>query len=234
LTKIYLDAGHGGTDSGATGNGILEKNINLAIAKKIGALLEANYENVEIEQTRTTDVFLSLDERTDKANKWGADCFVAVHINSATTPTARGFESFIYNVSPSARTISFQNIMHESIWNQIKSTVGVIDRGKNRANFHVLRESSMIAILVENFFISNSQDASLLKSDSFLDKLSQGYVDGLERFFGLKKKVSPTPPPTTETLYQVVAGTYSNKSNAEAQVKKLASDGYSAYIIEKE
>lgn len=234
MTKIYLDAGHGGTDSGATGNGIFEKNINLTIAKKIQAILEANYQDVEIKQTRTTDVFLSLDERTDNANKWGADCFVAVHINSATTPTARGFESFIYNVSPSARTISFQNIMHEAIWNQIKGTSGVIDRGKNRANFHVLRESSMIAILVENFFISNSQDANLLKSDSFLDKLAQGYADGLERFFGLKKKVSPTPPPTTETLYQVVAGTYNNKSNAEAMVKKLASDGYSAYIIEKE
>lgn len=232
MTKIYLDAGHGGNDSGASGNGIFEKNINLAIAKKIEAKLKATFENIQVMQTRTTDDFISLDARTDKANRWGADCFVAIHINSATTPSARGFESFIYNNSPSARTISFQNIMHESIYSQIKNS-GVADRGKNRANFHVLRESDMIAILTENLFISNSQDASLLKSDAFLDKVAQGHVNGLEKFFGLKRKASPTPP-KTETLYQVVAGTYSDRANADAQVKKLKADGYSAYVIEKE
>lgn len=233
MTKIYLDAGHGGNDSGASGNGIFEKNINLAVTKKIEAILKANYENVEIMQTRTTDIFLSLDARTDKANNWGADCFVAIHVNSSPTASAKGWESFIYNNSPNARTISFQNIMHDAVISEIKSTSGVVDRGKNRANFHVLRESKMIAILTENLFVSNPQDASLLKNDAFLNKLAQGHVNGLEKFFGLKRKASPTPP-KTETLYQVVAGTYSDKTNAEAQVKKLAADGYSAYIIEKE
>jgi len=230
LTKIYLDAGHGGSDSGAVGNGILEKDITLAIAKKIQAILETNYQDVEIKQTRTTDVFLSLDARTTNANNWGADCFVAVHINSATTPLARGFASYIYNASPNARTISFQNMMHDAIVNQIKGS-GITDRGKERANFHVLRESKMIAILTENLFISNSIDASLLKLDAFLDKVAQGHVDGLEKFFGLKKK--PVSSPLPNTLYQVVCGTFSEKANAEEQVKRLASDGYTAYIDEK-
>ena len=60
MVKIYLDAGHGGTDSGAVGNGLYEKNLTLDIVKEIQKKLEENYENVEIMTTRTEDIFLSL------------------------------------------------------------------------------------------------------------------------------------------------------------------------------
>jgi N-acetylmuramoyl-L-alanine amidase len=139
MVKIYLDAGHGGKDSGAVGNGLLEKNVTLEIIKRIDALLRANYKDVEIMQTRTTDVFLTLDERTNKANNWKADVFLAVHINSGPT-SARGFESHIYT-DVGADTKAFQNVMHENIFGQVRAD-GVTDRGKKQSNFHVLREST--------------------------------------------------------------------------------------------
>jgi N-acetylmuramoyl-L-alanine amidase len=232
LVKLFLDAGHGGKDNGASGNGLNEKNVVLELAKRVEAKLK-EYKNVQVLQTRTTDVFLELSERTDKANQWGADAFVSFHCNSAPDSSAKGFESFVYNGSIGPDTIAFQNVMHQEILRQIGANV--IDRGKKRANFHVLRESHMKAILVENLFVSNASDASLLKQSPFLDRLAQGYVTGLEKFFGLIKETRPpTTSPITDSLYQVIAGTFSNRDNAEAQVKKLAADGYNAYIQEKE
>lgn len=231
--KIYLDAGHGGKDSGALGNGLYEKNIVLDLAKRVEAKLK-QYKDVQVLQTRTTDIFLELSERADKANSWGADCFISFHCNSATDPTAKGFESFVYNGSIGPDTIAFQNVMHQEVLRQIGANVQ--DRGKKRANFAVLRESHMKAILGENLFVSNASDAALLKQTTFLDKVAQGYVNGLEKFFGLVKETRPPTnnTPQTGTLYQVIAGTFTSRENAEAQVKKLAANGYSAYVQEKE
>lgn len=226
--KLYFDAGHGGKDSGAVGNGLYEKNIVLTLAKKTEEIVKANYKNIEVMQTRTSDIFLSLDERTDKANKWGADIFVSFHCNASTSPTARGFETYIYPQAD-ARTRAFQNVIHSEIWNQISKTAGVTDKGKKQANFHVLRESSMVALLSENLFVSNSSDADLLKQENFLDKLAWGHAIGLEKFLGLQK----VDKPIEQGLFQVVTGTFSTKDNAEKRVAQLKKDGYESYIIEK-
>lgn len=233
MVKIYLDAGHGGKDSGAVGNGLYEKNVVLDIAKRIESKLKA-YKNVDVMQTRTTDVFLELSERTDKANKWGADCFLSIHLNAATNSSAKGFETFIYNGSVGSDTVAFQNVVHQEVMRQIGKDV--VERGKKRANFHVLRESRMIACLGENLFVSNAGDAALLKNSSFLDKIATGYVTGLEKFYGLERTIRPPTDnePDTGTLYQVVAGTFSSRDNADKRVAQLKKDGYSAYVQEKE
>lgn len=227
-----MDAGHGGKDSGALGNGLYEKNVVLDLAKRIEHKLK-DYKNVEVMQTRTTDIFLELSERTAKANRWGADCFISLHLNGATNASAKGFETFIYNGSVGPETIAFQNMMHQEILRQIGKDV--TDRGKKRANFHVLRQSNMKAMLSENLFVTNAGDAALLKQNSFLDRIAQGHVTGLEKFFGLERIIRPpTDEPTTgETLYQVITGTFANREYAENQLKKLKSDGYNPYINEK-
>ena len=79
MAKIFIDAGHGGTDPGAVGNGLQEKVLTLTIAKKIESLLK-NYENVSVKMSRTSDTTLSLSQRTDAANAWGSDFFLSVHI----------------------------------------------------------------------------------------------------------------------------------------------------------
>lgn len=226
MVKIYLDAGHGGKDNGATGNSLFEKAVTLDITKRINEHLKS-YKNVETLLTRDTDIFLSLAERTDKANKWGADIFLAIHINAATIPSSRGFESHIYT-SPDAKTKALQNVMHETIFKSISADTDISDRGKKQSNFHVLRESKMAAILTENLFITNSKDAAFLKKNDFKEKIAVAHVLGLEKFLGLEKNLPP--PKLSDELFQVIAGTFSQKENADDLAEKLKKDGYEAYV----
>ena len=228
MVKIYLDAGHGGIDSGAVGNGLKEKNIVLDLAQRIENILE-EYKGVQVAHTRATDIFFTLNQRTARANQWGADVFISLHNNASTDKSAKGFETYIYNGSVGADTVAFQNVLHQEIIRKIGRDVN--DRGKKRANFHVLRESNMKAILCENLFVSNSSNAALLKQTSFLDRIAQAYVIGLEKFYGLERIIRP--PTEKSKVYQVIAGTYENYDNAENQVKRLINDGYNAYIQDK-
>ena len=192
--KIWLDAGHGGNDSGAVGFGLKEKDLNLIIVKKIGKLLES-YQNVDVRYSRVDDRFLELLERTKKANEAGADYFCSIHINA--TPSGTGFESFIYN-DASSKSVAYQNIIHAEIMKQLD----VKDRGKKRANYVVIRETKMPAILTENLFIDNQNDNKKLKEDGFLDKIAQGHVNGFVKSFGLKEK----PKPITTQKYTIRSG----------------------------
>jgi N-acetylmuramoyl-L-alanine amidase len=221
--KIFLDAGHGGNDSGAAGHGIKEKDIVLKIAKKMQTLLK-NYENADVIMSRDSDEFLSLAARTDKANKAKADVYLSLHCNSAKTNDARGFESYRYTKANSS-TIAFQNVLHEEIMKEIG---GMKDRGKKQSNFHVLRESNMKAVLSENLFINNAADAALLKQDSFLDKIAAGHVNGLEKFLGLKRIEKPPQQkqPKIEKLYYVQVGAFEDKENADALAALLRKEGY--------
>ncbi|GHS89915.1 N-acetylmuramoyl-L-alanine amidase [Synergistales bacterium] len=91
---VVVDAGHGGNDPGAVGNGIKEKDINLAIALKMEKALQAK--GFDVQLTRRTDVYLKLQERTDIANKANADMFVSVHVNALPPgKNSAGFEIYL-------------------------------------------------------------------------------------------------------------------------------------------
>lgn len=79
---IVLDPGHGGKDFGAVENGAKEKEINLAVAKKLRSLIEKKLKDVKVVMTRTTDVYLTLQERADVANDAEGDLFMSIHVNS--------------------------------------------------------------------------------------------------------------------------------------------------------
>ena len=139
--KLYLDPGHGGTDTGASGNGLKEKEINLDIALQIRDLLTTDYENVQVKMSRTNDSTKSLQQRTNEANSWGADFYMSIHCNFFNG-NANGYEDYIYNLlSDQSRTANYQDILHAEI---IKVN-GLYNRGRKKANFHVLRESTMDA-----------------------------------------------------------------------------------------
>ena len=154
--KVFIDAGHGGTDPGAVGNGLKEKDIVLSIATKLGALL--NGRGISIKYSRTNDTYLSLEERARLANAWGADLFVSIHANSATS-SVRGTECYTH---PTANTAT--KTLSGNVSRAISSKFGISNRGHKEANFAVLRLSNMPAILVETAFISNSSDANLLNT----------------------------------------------------------------------
>ena len=148
--RVFIDAGHGGTDPGAVANGLQEKNLTLAIALKVQRLLVA--QGIEVVMSRTTDKFLQLKEISSLANSSGADVFTSIHINSAT-PTAYGIETFYY---PN-RTIS--KPVADSIQKEVIKTTGAYDRKVKTEDFHVVRETKMPSALVECGFITNKQES---------------------------------------------------------------------------
>ncbi|RAK18232.1 N-acetylmuramoyl-L-alanine amidase [Anoxybacillus vitaminiphilus] len=201
MVRIVLDAGHGGKDPGAVANGLQEKDITLAIVKHIGRIL-GEYEGIEVHYTRVDDRFLELEERAVIANKLKADFFLSVHINAGG---GTGFESYIFNGNVSATTITYQNVIHAEI---VKAVGNITDRGKKRANYAVLRETRMPALLTENLFIDNVNDAAKLKSEQFLLQIAHGHVEGMVKAFGLKKekeKTKVTKPTKTQYDQEVDA-----------------------------
>ncbi|WP_175074069.1 N-acetylmuramoyl-L-alanine amidase [Terribacillus sp. AE2B 122] len=182
MVKIYVDPGHGGSDPGATANGIQEKNVVLAIGTSIRSILQLEYENAEVRMSRTGDTFPSLTQRTNDANAWGADFFLSIHINAGG---GTGYEDFIYStLSDSSAT----GVMRARIHEEVMKLNGMSDRGRKKANFHVLRETNMPAVLTENGFIDNSADAAKMKSNSWIQNVARGHVNGLEKALGLTKK----------------------------------------------
>lgn len=189
MVKIFIDPGHGGLDSGAPGNGLLEKNITLQIALKTRDYLSL-YKNVTIKMSRTTDKTVSLKQRTDMANRWGADYFLSIHINSGG---GTGFESFIYSgLSNASKT----GKIRERIHHKVLKVNELNDRGKKQGNLHVLRESSMPGVLTENGFIDTAADAKKMKDKIWIDKVAKAHADGLAEAFNLQKKASENNEPT--------------------------------------
>ena len=92
---LVIDAGHGGKDPGAIGRKSKEKNINLAVALAFGKLVEQNCPDVKVVYTRKTDVFVELDERANIANRYKADLFVSIHVNSTAAKNGpQGTETY--------------------------------------------------------------------------------------------------------------------------------------------
>jgi N-acetylmuramoyl-L-alanine amidase len=94
IQKIVIDPGHGGKDPGAVGKISYEKDLNLALALKLGGYINEHLPDVEVIYTRDTDVFVELYKRAQIANKADADLFISIHINAAGSPNAVGAETF--------------------------------------------------------------------------------------------------------------------------------------------
>jgi N-acetylmuramoyl-L-alanine amidase len=159
------------------------------------------YQNASVKMSRTGDETVSLQQRTDMANAWGADFYLSIHINSGG---GTGYEDYIHDqLSDSSRTANLQRIIHAEV---IKLNT-LVDRGSKKADYHVLRESTMDAILTENGFIDNASDAAKMKDSGWIENVARGHVNGLERALGLTKKsgttqvsaASTSPPTHTST-----------------------------------
>ena len=228
MVKLYIDPGHGGSDPGAVGNGIEEKNITLQIAIQIRDILLAEYENVSVQMSRTDDQTVSLDARTNAANNWNADFFLSVHINSGG---GSGFESFVYP-GVGRPTVTYQELIHQKVLEQVQ----FIDRGLKQSSFHVLRESNMDAILTENGFIDHSEDAGKLKSSGFLENLARGHAYGIADAFGLPKKANVSNQQSSQSstsengLFRVQVGAFKDKANAEKVMEKMKASGFETSI----
>lgn len=239
LSLIVIDAGHGGKDPGASGNGIVEKTWVLDMAKRVGKHLTDNWE-CKVDYTRTTDKFIEVTERGRIAERKKAKAFISLHNNAFTSASANGFETFRYS-SGKAHDKSLQDAVHASIMKFLKPH-GITDRGKKTANLGVLRTSNNIpSILIEYLFLTNKKEADLLKKASFKDGLAKATAEGVASYLKLKKKSKPKPAPdpnSTVTWSRVQINgeqkaAFSDVKNAVNWVKDNLKAGDTVNIIRK-
>lgn len=162
--KIFINPGHGGKDTGAVGNGLIERDVNLRIGNLVAKYLKAVDYDVTLFQ------YDGLQAICNEANNWHADLFVSIHCN-AFDCCAHGTETFY--VSERGRKLA------SAIQNQIVSSVGTFNRGVKTTNYFVLLNTDMPAVLVECAFIDNPHDAKLLREreDDFARAIARGISD---------------------------------------------------------
>ena len=222
---VALDPGHGGTDPGATSNGLNEADVNWKIAQACKAELE-KYQNVRVYMTRTQNELPGLIERVRRAAEQGATVFVSIHINSAT-PSAHGAEVWYPNDSSynkDAHTTGKE--LSQKILNEL-TALGLSDRGIKtkdtqtnskypdgsvRDYYTVIanaRERGIPGIIVEHAFISNPEENKKLADDAFLRQLGQADARGIVKTFDLQRKGGAWQQQADGTWkYQYTNGSY--------------------------
>ncbi|MCP6681114.1 N-acetylmuramoyl-L-alanine amidase family protein [Bacillus nakamurai] len=173
---IYIDAGHGGGDSGASGSGLLEKNVNAAVSNRVIAKLSA--EGAKTAVSRTDDTFLSLEERVAKASASQSDLFVSLHTNSGVT-SAAGTETYFNSAYEGA----YSERLASEIQHQLVSSLDTKDRGVKEAPFYVITYSKMPSVLAELGFITNPSDADKLKNNSGQEQAADAVVNGIKAYY---------------------------------------------------
>lgn len=208
--SIMLDAGHGGSDPGAVYQGRQEKDDTLRLVLAIGDILQNN--GVDVEYTRTTDVYESPYQKALEANEAEVDYFVSIHRNSSPEANQyNGVESLVYDLSG----IKYE--MAQNINKQLE-TVGFVNLGvEARPNLVVLRRTQMPAVLVEVGFINSDVDNKIF-DDNFNDialAIAQGILVTLEG---------------NQTVYRVQVGLFRNEMYARRLQEELLEQDFPAFI----
>ncbi len=213
--SIMLDAGHGGErDPGAVYNGRQEKDDALRLTLAVGEILQNN--GIDVQYTRTTDVYQTPYEKAMEANNAGVDFFISIHRNSYPTDNeVSGVETLVYDLSG----LKYQ--MAQDINDQLEA-VGFVNLGvKARPNLVVLKRTKMPALLVEAGFINSDIDNQLF-DDNFQDiaqAIASGVLDTLDSAGVIK-----------DNQYRVQVGAYRNRRYAERLLNELLEEGYPAFI----
>ena len=222
MSRLYFDYGHGGNDPGACYNGRKESSDVLEIGKAVAKDIRRH--GVIVDEIRTTDTTLSLQHRSNYENKNNYDYFISFHRNAFKPEVAVGVETYTY-LNQDSRSKAMADKIQAAVVN-----IGFVNRGVKKANFHVLRETKAPAVLIELGFIDNSKDNSLFdtKKKEIIKAISKAILAQLGIVY---KEESVSNSSDSETLYRVMAGSFSNRGNADAQVQKLKAAGFNATIM---
>ena len=148
ISRIAIDPGHGGYDTGTKGpQGLLEKDLCLDVALRLGQLIEENIAGAEVIYTRKDDRHVSLEDRTSIANAANADLFISIHANSSDFREARGVETYYLSLatSPQSRELATrENASAQSSLHDLSDLVAKITRNEKIA------ESKLLAVDIQN------------------------------------------------------------------------------------
>jgi N-acetylmuramoyl-L-alanine amidase len=222
VSRIVIDAGHGGHDPGATAHGVSEAELVLDIALRLERLLSE--QGMDVVLTRRKNEYISLDERTEIANRESADLFLSIHANASGNAAARGVETYFLNfaLNPQAeavaarenaasgmtmnslpnivRAITLNNKLNESrdfaasiqralVKGMRPGNKALRDLGVKQAPFVVLIGASMPSVLAEVSFVTNRQEARLLKTPAYRQRIAESLLAGILRYQDSLKKV---------------------------------------------
>ena len=178
VPTVIIDAGHGGADNGCSRNGILEKDINLAIAKRVqGKLEDMGYQVIMI---REEDTYVAKEDRVKYANECQADIYVSIHQNASEDVNVSGMEVW-YKGDDEQRD---NKRLAQLIQQQIVKSTGALERElRGDADFHVTGSTSMPACLVETGFLSNAGERKLLLTEEYQEQIASGIVQGIDYYF---------------------------------------------------
>jgi N-acetylmuramoyl-L-alanine amidase len=223
VARIVIDPGHGGHDPGAKARGLAEADLVLDVASRLEKLLLAQ-PGVEVVLTRRANDYVSLEERTEMANREGADLFLSIHANASANAAARGVETYFLNfaANPEAeavaarenagaarnmrhlpeivKAIALNNKIDESRDFATAVQVSLHDRlrkvnrdvkslGVKQAPFMVLIGATMPSILAEISFLTNKQDANLLKTEKYRQQIAEALLAGVMNYQRSLKKL---------------------------------------------
>ena len=178
--KVCIDPGHGGSDPGACGNGLKEKDIALVVVLKVGDYLTAA--GCEVIMTRETDNDVGyggdsateeLQARCDIANNFGADVFVSIHCNSFGDPGPSGAETIYSDGRVRGEKLA------SCIQTQLIGLGGLVNRGLKTTPLYVTKHTDAPAVLTEIAFISNPDDASQLGDAQWQDQFARAIARGV-------------------------------------------------------
>lgn len=232
VLKIAIDAGHGYNTAGKRCLKSIdvkqtrEWTLNSRIAEKLGALLKG----YECEVLRTDDTTgktdVGLEERCDKANKWGADVFISIHHNAGINGKSGGGTQVYYYSSDDKRKGQAQ-----ALYDAIVKRTGLVGNRSSKVvkkAFTVIANTKMPAFLLENGFMDSTKDTPVILTQAHADRTAQGILDFLVDVFGLEKAETETEE---NVLYRVQCGAFTVKKNAEALQSRLKAAGFEAVIV---
>lgn len=181
-TTIMLDAGHGGSDSGAIRAGINEKDINLAVTLKVRDLLIKQGATVIL--TRDTDIALTLDERKALIAKHAPSLFLSIHTNAHTNANIEGIEAYYWNnASPT---------LAQSIYQAVVDGLGERGNWVRKRELAVVHHDFAPAALIEIGYLSNAQDRVLLVQDQHQSKIADSISNGILNYVSQQRTAAGT------------------------------------------
>jgi N-acetylmuramoyl-L-alanine amidase len=228
MLKISHAAGHAFVTPGKQSpDGYKEWQVTSEIVRFVMKELE-NYEGVSQKRVDdpTGESDLPLNKRCEFINTWGANVHIDYHLNAYGSGwnDAGGTETYMYTTRPIEAAA-----LAEKIQANLVKELGFRNRGVKEADFQILRETNMTAILIEFAFMTNHNEAMKMRTTNYQKKAAKAVVDGLIAQFGLKKKSVENP--SANVLYRVQVGAFADINNANGLVEELNAKGYPAILI---
>ncbi len=170
---VVIDAGHGGSDPGALGKRAKEKDLNLAVALKLGQLISDNYKDVKVVYTRKSDVAVDLYKRAKIANDNHADLFISIHCNAATNKAAQGVETFVMGLHKSEASLAVAKKENAAILLEKNYENNYEGFNPNSPEANIIFSLYTSAYLKNSTALAGRVQKNLVKNTNFRDRTVQ-------------------------------------------------------------